>query len=665
MQNGVVNWTHNFSPNLLSEAGVGANYVRVTNGGLDDGLGNLGEQLGIANANDHGPGLLEINIFGQAGGSFGKRSIGTAELFADTVFQFKDAFVLTHRRHAFHTGFQYWRQLVNTYEAGSNGRTGFMNFSGRFTAGPDPSAVAGGASGAGEADFFLGLPDSFGRGVTGGGTWGQRANVFGVYFQDDWRVSDDLTLNLGLRYENNTPWVEAQNHQVNFAPISGQIQYAGQPCIYSDCRALYNAHNAGLDFQPRIGLAWSPSFLDRKTVLRGAYGISSYLEGTGNNLRLPMNPPFTTPEFETDYRTGALPATTTGQGLLPPTTEPFQNAVIRLWDPNVQPAIAQQWNLAVEHQFTDATTFQVAYVGQHGTHLMVAMPYLQAQLHPGGAITPSPYLSGNPTLQSELSQISGTASIGNMRYDALQATLQKRFSNGLQGQIAYTYSKCMTDSIGYFGSVGQAATASAYWQNLYDSRAEWGPCYYDVTHVLASSAVYEIPIGPQRRWGKNLHPLVNAMIADWRLGAIVQFHGGFPLTILADDASGTNSRGSRANCVAPGYVFGRKPALDPSSGRFLGFQWFDSASYGPAAPGTFGTCGVGTVRGPGLSTGDLSIQKQFPLSEHKRFEFRAEFFNVTNTPILNSPYTFLTYNPGLIDSSQGERNIQFALKFYY
>jgi hypothetical protein len=665
LENGVVNWTHNFSPNVLTEAGVGANYVRVTNGAIDHGLGNLGEKLGIANANDHGPGLLEINIFGVAVGSFGRRSIGTAELFADTVFQFKDAFVITHRRHVFHTGFQYWRQRVNTYEAGSNGRTGFMAFFGRFTAGPDAQAVAGGGSGSGEADFFLGLPESFGRGVDSGGTWGQRAHVFGIYFQDDWRVTDDLTLNLGMRYENHSPWVEAQDRQANFAAISGQIQFAGQPCIYSNCRALYNSYNAGLDFQPRIGLAWSPSFLDRKTVLRGAYGISSYLEGTGNNLRLPMNPPFTTPEFETDYRTGNLPATTTGQGLLPPTTDPFQNAVIRLWDPNIQPAISQQWNLAVEHQFSDSTTFQVAYVGQHGTHLMVAMPYLQGQLHPNGTITPSPFLSGNPTLQSELSQISGTASSGNMRYDALQATLQKRFSNGLQGQIAYTYSKCMTDSSGYFGSWGQAAPASAYWQNLYDQRAEWGPCYYDVTHVLASSAVYELPIGRKRRWGKNLHPVVNAVIADWQLGAIVQLRGGFPLTIGADDASGTNSRGSRANCVAPPHVFGRRAALDPSSGQFMGFQWFDPASYGPPVPGTFGTCGVGTVRGPGLATGDLSIHKEFLLREFKRLEFRAEFFNATNTPILNSPSTFLGFNLGLISSSQGERNIQFALKFYY
>jgi hypothetical protein len=252
-----------------------------------------------------------------------------------------------------------------------------------------------------------------------------------------------------------------------------------------------------------------------------------------------------------------------------------------------------------------------------------------------------------------------------MRYDALQATLQKRFSNGIQGQIAYTYSKCMTDSIGYFGSSGQAAPASAYWQNLYDQRAEWGPCYYDVTHVLASSAIYELPIGRKRTWGKNLHPVVNAVIADWQLGAIVQLRGGVPLTILAGDASGTNSRGSRANCIAPPHVYGRRVALDPSSGEFMGFQWFDPSSYETPRAGTFGTCGVGTVRGPGLATGDLSIHKEFLLSEFKKLEFRVEFFNLTNTPILNVPSTFLNFNLGLINSSQGERNIQFALKFYY
>lgn len=666
LRNGVVTWTHNFSSNVVSEVAFGANYVRVQKGAFDNGVGNLGEKLGIANANDHGPGLLAINIFGVAVGSFGSKSVATAELFADTVFHLKNALVISHRRHMFHTGFQYWRQRVNTYEAGDNGRTGFMNFSGRFTAGPDQLAVSGGGSGAGEADFFLGLPDAFGRGVDSTGTWGQRANIFGIYFQDDWRATDTLTLNLGLRYENHTPWVEVQNRQANFGLITGQIQLAGQPCIYSNCRALYNSYNGGLNFQPRVGVAWTPSFLGRETVLRGAYGISSYLEGTGNNLRLPMNPPFTRPEFETDYFTSNLPATTTGQGLLPPTTDLFQNALIRLWDPNIQPAISQQWHLSVEHQFTNTTTLQVGYVGQHGTHLMVAMPYLQKHSHPDGTITPSPFLSGNSVLQSELSQISGTASIGYMRYDALQATLQKRFSSGLQGQIAYTYSKCLTDSTGYFGSWGgQGASASAYWQNLYDRRAEWGPCYYDVTHVLTSYAVYELPVGRNKKWGRKLNPIIDAAVGNWQVGGIVQVRGGFPLTIVADDASGTNSRGSRANCVTAPHVFGKKPAFDGPAGPFIGFQWFDPAAYGPAYPGTFGTCGIGTVRGPGLRSADLSLQKQFQFGESKRLEFRTEFFNVTNTPMLNIPYTGLTYKLGVIDRSQGERNIQFALKFYF
>ena len=283
---------------------------------VDSGFGNLGEQLGIANANDNGPGLLALNI--GTLDSIGSQNVGTALLFADTVFHLQDAFVLSHGRQVLHAGFQYWRQRVNTYLAGGHGRTGFMNFSGRFTAGPGPAGVPGDGSGAGEADFFLGLPDSFGRGIDRTGTWGQRANIFGAYLQDNWRVTDTLTLNLGLRYENHTPWVEVQNRQANFGLITGQIQLAGQPCIYSNCRALYNSYNLGLNFQPRIGVAWTPLFLARKTLFRGAYGISSYLEGTGTNLRLPMNPPFTRPEFETDYFASNLPATRTGQGLLPP-----------------------------------------------------------------------------------------------------------------------------------------------------------------------------------------------------------------------------------------------------------------------------------------------------------------------------------------------------------
>ena len=242
---------------------------------------------------------------------------------------------------------------------------------------------------------------------------------------------------------------------------------------------------------------------------------------------------------------------------------------------------------------------------------MVPMPYSQRRLlgvdSGGTPITaPSPYLSGNPALQS-IAQISGTESNGNMRYDALQANLQKRFSQGLQANVAYTYSKCMSNSIGYFGAGGQSASQSAYWQNLYDRRAEWGPCYYDVAHVVSSYAIYELPVGRGKKFGNHWNRAINDVVGNWQVSGILQLRGGFPLTIFAGDASGTGSRGARANCNGPARVFGS--SHDAPDG---GLQWFDPSPYAAPSTGTFGTCGIGTVRGPGLRTANVSLQKNLP-----------------------------------------------------
>jgi hypothetical protein len=672
---GVANWTRTFSPRLVNEARMGINYTLVNNGGLDNGLGNVAQDLGIQNGNDRGPGLFSIGFGSAQVNGFGSSNIGDQQRFANTVIQLEDSLIITNGQHIFRTGLQYKRNRLNIFYAGNNGRTGLMNFSGRFTAGPNALAVASGDTGRGEADFLLGLPDTLGRGVNSG-SWGQRSHNFAGYFQDDWRATKSLTLNLGLRYEAQTPWVEVHDRMVNFDPISGKLQCAGKgrpdlgcstpATIYDNNSALYNPKYFSIgNFQPRIGFAWTPEALGHNTVIRAAYTISSYLEGTGTNLRLPLNPPFTT-EFNTTY-TDTLPGSRAEQGLtvLKSATDPFAGAVIRLWDPNVRPAVVQQWNLAVQRQLTADTTLQVGYVGQHGTHLMVPMPYFQLQLlgkNPDGTpkTAPSPYLSGNPALKN-IGQISGTESNGNQRYDALQATLQKRFSSGLQAQVAYTYSKAMADSSGYYGSWGgQTTPSSPYWQNLYNGKAEWGPTFFDATHVLSVYAVYELPVGRGKKFGSDLHPAVNAVVGNWQVSGIYQAHTGYPLTIFASDASGTNSRGARANCSGPSQVFGKK-----TSPGVLGYQWFDPTAYSAAAPATFGTCGVGTVRGPGLDTLDMSFQKFFPLFENKRIEFRSEFINFTNTPILNSPDINLGPTLGRITGSQGSRTIQFALKFLF
>ncbi len=640
----VADWTRAVSPTLVNDARIGFNRVVLHNGGLDKGEGNIAQSLGIQNGNDRGPGLMSIQFPNGLASSIGSANIGTQQNFVNNEFEYEDTLIITRGRHIMKTGAQYIRQQLNIFYAGNNGRTGFLAFDGQFT-------------GLAEADFFLGLPEHIGRGVNTG-TWGQRDNVIGAYFQDDWRATDHVTLNLGLRWEDHTPWYEVHDRQTNFSPFSGVQEFPGQN---GNSRALYNSYHA--DFQPRFGFAWTPAFLGNKTVFRGAYTISSFLEGTGTNLRLPLNPPFNE-EFDTNYANLTFPGSTTDQGLsvLVPKSNPFANALIRLWDPNVRPSKVQQWNFSAEHQLPGETLFSIGYVGQHGTHLMVPMPYFQKRL-PGidqcpassPAPCPSPYLAGNPAL-AVIQQISGTESNGKQRYDALQASLTKQYTQGLQFQVSYTWSKTMTNSIGYYGDGGQSASNSAYWQNLYDSRAEWGRAYFDATHNFVTSYIYELPFGSKKRWGSHWNPAANGIFGNWQVSGILSLHTGFPVTITARDKSGTNSRGPRANCIGP---------AGGNHGVGLGTTWFNTASFAQPLSG-FGTCGNNTVVGPGLRDFDLGVEKEFPVTEAKRFEFRAEFLNLTNTPIFNAPNRSVVSSQfGEVLSSQGARNIQFGLKFYF
>ena len=689
IDNSVLDWTHTFSSTLLNDLRVGFNHVKLHNGTqFASSVGDLGNQLGIGNGNPAGvPGLLSIGFpNGFPGGiPTGIGSSGVQQKFQDAVIQASDTVIITHNRHVFHAGFEFWRYRVNTFYTGNNGALGSINFSGLFTS----SAPTGtGTGGYGGADFYLGLPINYGRGISGG-EWGQRQNVFGAYIQDDWRATNNLTLNLGLRYEAHTPWVEIHDAQVNFDLMTGEVLApncskvnlgtAPTTCRNSS-RGLYNGTYGGRDFQPRIGLAWTPAALGGKTVVRSAFSISSYMEGTGTNLRLAQNPPFSAAETFVNYNGLSLPTTTTDQGLVPvgAASDPFAGSLVRVWDPNVQPALTQMWNLTIQQQLGNTGTFQIGYVGQHGTHLMVPTPYLQKQLLPPSSCgtppctAPSVFFSGNPAFQSDISQISGTASIGEMKYNALQAVFQKRYSGGLQYQVAYTYSKCMTDNSGYYGTWGssQGVPANPYFQNLYDPRADYAPCYFDAKHILSSYAVYELPFGRGKKFGHDMNSVADAIVGGWSVDPIVSIHSGFPLALynFTNDPSNTGSRGARPNCgPGAGRVFGRKPAI--SGGNFIGYQWFDPSPYSlPTATQGFGNCPAqGPVRGPAYGNVDLSLQKNFQITERTRLQFRTDFLNAFNRTNLNTDCCFTAVGPGMgiISSSQPARNIQFALKLYY
>ncbi|HEX2711433.1 MAG TPA: TonB-dependent receptor, partial [Candidatus Acidoferrales bacterium] len=208
---GVLNWTHTVTTNLLNEARLGVNYVKLHNGTVfDSSLGNLGEKLGIAGSNPDGiPGLLGLNFAGGFVTGIGSNEV--TQRFPSTVIQFSDGVVITRGRHVLHTGFELWRDRINIFYSSNSGSLGSINFLNAFTS----SSGTAGKGGAPEADFFLGLPQQVARGIAGGG-WGQRSTIFAGYAQDDWRLSNTLTLNLGVRYEAHTPWVEQNNKQTNY-----------------------------------------------------------------------------------------------------------------------------------------------------------------------------------------------------------------------------------------------------------------------------------------------------------------------------------------------------------------------------------------------------------------------------------------------------------------
>src|SRR5581483_2875526 len=471
-----------------------------------------------------------------------------------------------------------------------------------------------------------------------------------------------------------TPWVESNNRQDSVNIFTGELQFVGNTPVPAGVvgsngfsRGMYKSDYGLLDFQPRLGFAWSPKAWGGKTVIRGALDVSSYLEGTGTNLRLTQNPPFTPPQVEaSNVATGTAYNTETAfSNAAPPAGNPFVGATLLAWSGTVQPAVSDQWNLSIQHQIANNTTLQLGYVGQRTTHLMVPEWLKQGDLLSDGSIT-YPLIGGKNSDgtfgPNHLGNVKNTASVGNMNYNALQAVLQKRLSNGLDAQVSYTYEKCMTNDDGYYGTWGgeKLTTASGnYWQNLYNPNGDYAQCYWDSKHVISAYAVYQIPFGKGKRFGHDAPTVVNAVAGNWSINPIVSIHSGFPLSLYGADDSGTRSPEARPDCLGPVNY----PKTISSS---EGMLWFSPSSFANAATGTFGNCQAqGPVIGPRYVDFDISMQKNFPIGERMRFQFRTDFLNVFNHPNLAAPNTSVGTGFGVINTSQDARQLQFALKLYF
>ena len=262
----------------------------------------------------------------------------------------------------------------------------------------------------------------------------------------------------------------------------------------------------------------------KQLVVRAAYGITSFLEGTGANLRLPLNPPFFYESNQNyDLTTGAS-SSAIGFADLPRFSGTLSGN-IRTWDPDLRPQFTQQRNFSLEYLLSSNLVVSAGYVSQRATHTIVARDRNQPLPGPSN-VNPTQWANANTRrpLYGVLPGVTTTAtteSSGTMNYDSLQVTAAKRYSHGVDFNLSYTWSKTLNDALGFFGA-GGTQSEGAYWQNAYDRHANYGFAAWDARHNLTFSSNIELPFGRGRRFGGDTHSVVDVVLGGWNLGYVMQ-----------------------------------------------------------------------------------------------------------------------------------------------
>jgi hypothetical protein len=633
-RNVAVDWNRIVKSSLVNEMLFGFNQIAIVNNTIDwNGIGDANATFGIAGGQPI-PGLSSI------GWASGLTGIGAGASDSDTLdrtYQFNEKLTWLTGPHSLKFGGQLLHYVQRRFYAGNNGLLGLFTYGGGFTGYPF-------------ADFLLDQVATKGRGSSAD-PWTHLHNRSAIYVQDDFKATSALTLNLGLRWAYTQPVVEKDNRQGNFDLKTGQEILAKEGS--RDSRALYKSYKKG--FEPRIGAAWRPA---EKWVVRGGYGISQYMEGTGANLRLPLNPPFffeSAAQYDSTTGAGTL---VTGFAELKPLDQP--SGQVRAWDPNLRPQFTQQWNVFGEYLLSPSTSVNVGYVGHKATHLVTPVEGNQPLPGTGDVSTWLPLQQRRPLYATAplITNISTTAARGRSDYNGLQMSVRQRNVRGVEYLASYTLSRTRTNNLGYYGSGGVAAEG-AYWMNTYEPEWNYGPAFFDARHNFVFSANYELPFGQGRRWGGQSSTLVDALLGGWRLSGIFQARSGFPITVT--DGSAPSQQGVRGN-ERPNCVGNPVPSDQNIN------HWLDINAFSRAPKGTWGNCPIGVARAPGYNNIDAVLSKQFKAGADRYFEFRAEAFNLANHPSfgppardINSPNNFGT----ITSTVSTARTVELVLKFFF
>jgi hypothetical protein len=692
---------HIFSPTKANELKIG--YTRYAVDAVPFFSGQaLATNLGIPGINVPGNlqltgGLPNIMIAGYS-------ALGNQDYFPEILnennYQLKDSFTWSHGRHALKVGGDLIRRSHGFFQ--TQNTRGDFTFDQQFTEDLNNPGTTGSALGS----FLLGYPiNSFRDGLTGpfGMSWWEASG----YVMDDFRASSKLTLNLGLRYDLFTPMVEDHNRIANFDFQTGAFVAPGMTGVSDTGNVQTNRKN----FAPRIGFAYSP-FNDSKTVIRGGYGIFYSLQADQSDGELAYNPTglFSNQSSQSNAASTPIIRLSTGfatpqdpSGNLPQSSlsNPVGRAsAIVFHDPT--PAI-QEWNLNIERQIAKDTVLQVAYVGVHANHLTFlrnlnqALQPLDSNFEACPPVTPAdpfcdptnpanslPSNYGRPFYSTvpAISAIRTSSNDASTSSNSLQVRFEKRLSGGFTMLDSYTYQH----TIG-ITEEDETSGGSAEPQNTYDMRAERGDVGPDFRHQFTSALSYELPLGPGKRFITSSGP-VHWLAGGWQLNGIVTMYSGQSFTpLLSFDDTNTGSGGARPDLVGNPYSFTNAVSVGcPSNSQSLQC-WYNPAAFalpglapGQSFAGLYGDAGRGILRGPAQYNVDFSIFKEFTFRERLNFEFRAEAFNVFNTPEFGipNPSTDQIGSPassgtsavaplaGSISSTVHEpRQIQFALLFKF
>jgi hypothetical protein len=586
----------------------------------------------------------------------------------ENAFDYSGSLDWIHGRHEIKFGGGYQHLQVNVLQGiATNGFFVFIPF-------PITDAFASFLFG--QPIFFLQGRGDFGRGI--------RGNSLNAYVQDTFKITPHFTMNLGLRYELPFPYTEIKNRQTLWVPGRQSMVFPTAPA------GLLYPGDAGVPagliptfkkgFAPRVGFAWDPTG-SAKWLATSAYGIfyEPYYTGQGGPLQAPISAP---PYLQTAQI--SLPNFSDPFNGKPPAPGTFATPLTNLTlAPNLPLPYAQDWDLNIQRALGANLLFEVGYVGTKGTKLprfiegnpAIYIPGVdskgnpistsrnadQRRVHSGCTLADPP----NTCIYSSTGLIAG---IANSSYNALEASLRKRFSHGLSFLGSYTYSKSIDDSSSFnlSGSASkQLAGENDLAQNPFNLRAERGPSLFDARHRFVLSYQWSLPF-----W-KQPHNWYQQVLGNWQVNGITTAMSGTPFTIF--DSRDVSVQGGAPEIT--GFSANRPnlvPGQNPNSGPRTTNAWLNANAFSRVVPDPnspvqqFGTAGRNIALGPRYTNFDFSAFKNIRVTESRELQFRAEFFNIFNHPnflLPDSDISSPTFNQ--IQQTQPQRLIQLALKFLF